>query len=87
MRPGAAVERTLRRLSRNPLILSIVVGTLLAATGLGLPSSLAVPLGMLGRTTAAVALVTLGAFLYGRDYRAFLPALGLAAPASLSSPA
>lgn len=86
MRPGAALGRTLRRLSRNPLILSIVVGVALAAAGFRLPSPLAVPVGMLGRTTAPVALVTLGVFLYGRDYRAFLPALGLAASRLLVLP-
>ncbi|MCX7750792.1 MAG: AEC family transporter [Candidatus Bipolaricaulota bacterium] len=87
MRPGAAVRRTVGRLSRNPLLLSLAVGLLLALTGIRLPPLLATPLATLGRTTAPVALVTLGVFLYGRDYRALLSAVGLAAPRLLLLPA
>ena len=78
LRPLKAATRTAGRLARNPLILSIAVGVGLSLTGARIPSLLAAPLAMLGRTAAPVALVTLGVFLYGRDYRALLPALGLA---------
>ena len=72
-----AMGRTLGRLTRNPLILSIVFGVGLSLARVSVPAFLAAPLAMLGRTTAPVALVTLGVFLYGRDYRSLFPALTL----------
>lgn len=57
-----------RRLARNPLIISIVLGTAVALLGLKIPPPLLKPIHMLGSTTAAVAIVLLGAFLYGRKY-------------------
>lgn len=77
MRPWGATWRTLGRLSRNPLILSIGIGVALSVLRVDVPLVFATPLAMLGRTTAPLALVTLGVFLYGRDYRSLLPALGL----------
>jgi len=78
LRPGTAAARTASRLARNPLILSILAGVALSLGRVVIPSVLEAPLAMLGRTAAPVALVTLGVFLYGHDYRALLPALGLA---------
>ncbi len=80
LRPSRAARRTAGRLARNPLILSILVGVALSLARVGVPAFLATPLALLGRTTAPVALVTLGVFLYGRDYRSLLPALGLSLP-------
>ncbi|MGD8544533.1 MAG: AEC family transporter, partial [Candidatus Bathyarchaeota archaeon] len=58
----------LRRLSRNPLILSIIVGILLSIIGVELPLIVSRPLHMLGGTTSTVAIFMLGVFLYGRKY-------------------
>lgn len=68
-----------KRLSRNPLVLSIVFGVLLSVFGIAIFQPLADALRMLGRTTATVANFMLGVFLFGRKYgdlfKAFL--LGL----------
>lgn len=77
MRPWRAMRRTLGRLVRNPLILSIGIGVALSVFRVDVPAALATPLAMLGRTAAPLALVTLGVFLYGRDFHLLLPALGL----------
>jgi len=62
------VKRVAKRLSKNPLIISIVSGILLSLSGLEIPSYISTPLHMLGSTTAAVAIFLLGVFLYGRKY-------------------
>jgi predicted permease len=62
------VKRVAKRLSKNPLIVSILAGILLSFSGLEIPSPIATSLHMLGSTTAAVAIFLLGVFLYGRKY-------------------
>jgi predicted permease len=62
------VKRVAKRLSKNPLIISIFAGILLSLSGLEIPSPISTPLHMLGSTTAAVAIFLLGVFLYGRRY-------------------
>ncbi len=74
---GKGLRQVAKRLSRNPLILSIVGGFLLALTGIKLPAPLSTPLHMLGGTTATVAIFLLGAFLYGRKYTNIITALKL----------
>ena len=66
-----------KRLSRNPLILSILVGVSVSLTGTAIPVSLSRVLHMLGGTTATVAIFLLGVFLYGRTYRNMLTAAQL----------
>lgn len=58
----------LLKLSKNPLILSIVLGLAFSILGLKLPRFLSSSLHMLGGTTATVSLFMLGLFLYGRKY-------------------
>ena len=65
------------RILKNPLILSILAGSLLSATQITVPLPIATFLHMLGNTTATVALFLLGVFLYGRTYRNVLKALKL----------
>jgi predicted permease len=62
------VKRVGKRLSKNPLIISILAGILLSFSGLEIPSPISTSLHMLGSTTAAVAIFLLGVFLYGRKY-------------------
>ena len=57
-----------KRLSTNPLIISILCGVLLSLTGIAVPLPLSTPLHMLGGTTSTVAIFMLGVFLYGRTY-------------------
>jgi predicted permease len=58
----------LKKLSKNPLILSIAGGLLFALLGVKIPSLILKPIHMLGSTTATVAIFLLGVFLYGRKY-------------------
>jgi predicted permease len=62
------IKRVAKRLSKNPLIISIFAGIALSLSGLEIPSPISTPLHMLGSTTAAVAIFLLGVFLYGRKY-------------------
>lgn len=78
VRPWAAMKAILIRLARNPLLLSILIGVGLSLIRVTIPNVVAAPLSMLARTAAPLALVTLGVYLYGRDYRSLLPSLGLA---------
>ncbi|MGB9960326.1 MAG: AEC family transporter [Candidatus Bathyarchaeales archaeon] len=57
-----------KKLSANPLILSILLGILLSLTKVKIPEPILTPLNMLGETTAVVAIFMLGVFLYGRKY-------------------
>jgi malonate transporter and related proteins len=56
------------KLSKNPLIISILGGLLLSVSGIKLPLPLERPLTMLGRTAGTLAIVQIGATLYGRKY-------------------
>ncbi|MEM2106020.1 MAG: AEC family transporter [Candidatus Bathyarchaeia archaeon] len=66
-----------RRLSRNPLILSILLGFLFSLANVKIPDYFSIPLHMLGSTTATVAIFMLGVFLYGRQYANVTNALKL----------
>jgi len=62
------VKKVVRRLSRNPLIISILLGVFLSLIGVEVPAPLSDSLHMLGGTTSVVALFMLGVFIYGRRY-------------------
>ena len=64
-------------LTRNPLIISILVGILISVSGLEIPSPASTFLHMIGGTTSAVAVFMLGAFLYGKKYANLTAAFGL----------
>jgi hypothetical protein len=64
----AGLERVAKRLSKNPLIMSIITGALLSLIAIEIPSPVSTSLHMLGSTTAPVAIFLLGVFLYGRKY-------------------
>jgi len=66
-----------KRLSRNPLILSIFFGILLSLIKIEIPTPISQPLHMLGSTTSTVAIFMLGVFLYGRKYTNISEALKL----------
>jgi len=71
------LKQVATRLSRNPLIISIVLGILVSVVGVEVPSPVATFLHMLGGTTSAVAVFMLGAFLYGKKYANLKKAFGL----------
>jgi len=84
------LKHVARRLLRNPLVMSILFGFLLASVKIEIPAAVSTPLHMLGSTTSTVAIFMLGVFLYGRKYTdmskalklsllriAFLPAVAL----------
>lgn len=62
------IKHVTRRLSKNPLIISIVSGILLSLTRIEMPAPISTSLHMLGGTTSTVAIFMLGVFLYGRKY-------------------
>lgn len=66
-----------KRLSKNPLILSIFFGILLSLVGVEIPAPVSTFLHMLGGSTTAVAIFMLGVFLYGRKYTDKGKAFGL----------
>jgi predicted permease len=72
-----SIRHVASRLSRNPLILSMIAGILVSVTGVELPSLMSNSLHMLGGTTSAVAIFMLGAFLYGKKYSNLGRAFGL----------
>ncbi|HEY4675151.1 MAG TPA: AEC family transporter [Candidatus Bathyarchaeia archaeon] len=61
-------KRVAKRLSRNPLVISILIGVLLSVAKIEIPAPISSSLHTLGDTTAAVAIFMLGVFLYGRKY-------------------
>ncbi|MDH4210121.1 MAG: AEC family transporter [candidate division WOR-3 bacterium] len=66
-----------KKLSKNPLIIAIVLGLAMALLRIKIPSLVLTPLHMLGSTTATIAIFLLGAFLYGRKYANLAQALKL----------
>jgi malonate transporter len=71
------LRQVLKKLSRNPLILSILIGVLLSLAHVEIPTALSTVLHMLGGTTSTVAIFMLGVFLYGRKYSNLTQAFGL----------
>ena len=67
-RISTGLKLVAKRLSRNPLILSIFFGTVVSLSSLEIPLPMSQPLHMLGGTTSTVAIFMLGVFLYGRKY-------------------
>lgn len=63
------LSRVARKLSKNPLVLSIFFGIMLSLVRVEIPLSISTFLHMLGRTTSTVAIFMLGVFLYGRKYK------------------
>ncbi len=80
-RLGAPGLRGLRivgkRLSKNPLILSILMGLSMSFLKINIPYPLSTVLHMLGSTTATVAIFMLGVLFYGRSYGRFAESLAL----------
>jgi len=66
-----------KRLSKNPLIISILSGIVLSLVGIEVPSPVSTSLHMLGGTTSTVAVFMLGVFLYGRKYTNIVEAFEL----------
>ncbi|OXY82610.1 AEC family transporter [Oceanimonas doudoroffii] len=58
-----------RRVLRNPMIIAILAGLLIALLELRLPQAIGTTLDMLGRASAAVALFVIGASLVGRPLK------------------
>ncbi len=71
------IKQVTLRLSRNPLIFSIMFGSLLSVFSIRIPAPISTALHMLGGTTSAVAIFMLGVFLYGRKYGNILKAVEL----------
>ncbi len=70
-------SKVVKRLTKNPLIISILIGLLFSIFDMPMPSLIEAPLHMLGRSASVVAIFMLGVFLYGRDYKNLKMAFGL----------
>ena len=62
------LRQVVKKLSTNPLILSILSGIVITFIGIEIPAPLSKSLHMLGSTTTIIAIFMLGVFLYGRRY-------------------
>jgi predicted permease len=71
------LKPVLLNFSRNPLILSILIGFFLGLTRTKIPFPLMSPIRMIGNTTSATAIFMLGVFLYGRKYTSLFRAFQL----------
>lgn len=71
------IKTLIKRFSKNPLIISTILGLIVNLIGLKIPIFLSTSLHMLGSTTATVAIFMLGLFLYGRNYGNLKTAFGL----------
>lgn len=66
---GQVARQTLARLTRNPVLIGLLVGMLLALSGLRLPGPLARAVGMLADAAGPAALFTIGGMLHGLKVR------------------
>lgn len=78
-----AFGRSLLGLRRNPIILAIVAGMLLALLDVPLPALLAKPVAMLGAASAPVALFLIGGSLVGLSLRSVLRDVSVVAGSKL----
>lgn len=62
-------RQTLARLTRNPVLIGLLIGILLALTGLRLPGPLAQAINMLAEAAGPAALFTIGGMLHGLKVR------------------
>ncbi|WFM71658.1 AEC family transporter [Halomonas sp. CKK8] len=66
---GQVARQTLARLTRNPVLIGLLIGMLLALTGLRLPGPVARAVGMLADAAGPAALFTIGGMLHGLKVR------------------
>jgi predicted permease len=71
------LHQVVKKLSTNPLILSILSGIVITLIGIKIPAPLSSALHMLGSTTTIIAIFMLGVFLYGRRYTHITKAIAL----------
>lgn len=71
------IKKVAKRLSKNPLMISILSGIFLSLIGIEIPAPISDSLHMLGSTTSIVAMFMLGVFLYGRQYTKIVDAFKL----------
>lgn len=66
---GQVARQTLARLTRNPVLIGLLIGILLALTGLRLPGPVARAVSMLADAAGPAALFTIGGMLHGLKVR------------------
>lgn len=74
---SSRVKTLVKRFSKNPLILSTLLGVSINLIGFEVPVFLSTTLHSLGGTTSTVAIFMLGLFFYGRSYGNLKTAFGL----------
>ncbi|CAM3355792.1 AEC family transporter [Halomonas lysinitropha] len=73
---GQMARQTLARLTRNPVLIGLLIGMLLALTGLSLPAPLARAVSMLADAAGPAALFTIGGMLHGLKVRGMAMDIG-----------
>ncbi|MEU4243292.1 AEC family transporter [Actinoplanes sp. NPDC026619] len=63
---GGNIRATLASSLRNPLIVAVALGTVVAATGVELPTLIVDPLTVIGQATVPLVLIAFGMSLHGR---------------------
>lgn len=74
---SSRIRTLVKRFSKNPLILSTLIGISINIIGFNIPIFLSTTLHRLGGTTSTVAIFMLGLFFYGRSYGNLKAAFGL----------
>lgn len=70
------VRKTLARLSRNPVLIGLLIGVILALTGWQLPSPVSQSIDMLAEAAGPAALFTIGGMLHGLKVRGMAADMG-----------
>ncbi|WP_136068515.1 AEC family transporter [Modicisalibacter radicis] len=72
----SALRKTLRRLTRNPILIAIFTGLIIAVSGIDLPEPLFKTIDMLATAAGPTALFVVGGSLYGLQVRGMLSEVG-----------
>ncbi|MBY6030189.1 AEC family transporter [Halomonas cupida] len=73
---GAALRQTCQRLTRNPILISLTAGLVIAASGFRLPDTLTRTIELLAGAAGPAALFVIGGTLYGLKIRGMLKDMG-----------
>ncbi|MGJ7462786.1 AEC family transporter [Halomonas sp. MA07-2] len=73
---GSVVSQTFARLTRNPVLIGLLIGIILALSGLRLPGPLAKAISMLAEAAGPAALFTIGGMLHGLKARGMAKDVG-----------
>jgi predicted permease len=68
------LQKIIKNLSKNPLIISIILGIFFSISNITIPSPISSSLHMVGSSVAPIAIFMLGVSIYGKEYKDLLEA-------------